>query len=55
MVCENLQVCHAKITMKQRKQWTAREKLIIITYYENSHSKRSTADKFEIKPKQLHE
>ncbi|RGB35537.1 hypothetical protein C1646_699327, partial [Rhizophagus diaphanus] len=42
MVCGNFQVRHAR-------------KLMIIAYYEQGHSKRSTADKFEIEPKQLRE
>ena len=55
MVRGNLQARRARITMKRRRQWTAREKLMMIAYYENGHSKRSTADKFEIEPKQLRE
>jgi len=38
---------------KKKRQWTAREKLMIIAYYEQGHSKRETANKFEIEPKQL--
>ncbi|RIA89221.1 hypothetical protein C1645_825179 [Glomus cerebriforme] len=39
----------------KRRQWLAREKLIVIVYYEQGHSKRSTADKFEVESKQLHD
>ena len=28
---------------------------MVIAYHEQGHSKRSTADKFEIEPKQLHD
>ena len=40
---------------KKKRQWSVREKLMIITYFEKGHSKRSTANKFGITPKQLHE
>ena len=53
MVRENFKVRHARVTAKKNRQWSAREKLMIITYYEKGHSKRSTADKFGIQPKQL--
>ena len=43
----------ARISQKKKRQWTAREKLMIIAYYEQGHSKRETANKFEIEPKQL--
>uniref|UniRef100_U9TU37 HTH psq-type domain-containing protein n=1 Tax=Rhizophagus irregularis (strain DAOM 181602 / DAOM 197198 / MUCL 43194) TaxID=747089 RepID=U9TU37_RHIID len=53
MVRGNFRARRAKISQKKRRQWSAREKLIVIAYYEQGHSKRSTADKFEIEPKQL--
>ena len=43
----------ARISQKKKCQWTAREKLMIIAYYEQGHSKREMANKFEIEPKQL--
>ena len=43
----------ARISQKKKHQWTAREKLMIIAYHEQGHSKRETANKFEIEPKQL--
>jgi hypothetical protein len=43
----------ARVTEKLRRQWNAREKIAIITYHEKGHSKRSTAAKFKIEPKQL--
>jgi hypothetical protein len=43
----------ARISQKKKRQWTAREKLMIIAYHEQGHSKRETANKFEIEPKQL--
>lgn len=55
MVCENIQVRRAKITKKIRRQWSAREKLMIIAYYGRGHSKHATVNKFEIEPKQLRE
>ena len=55
MVCENIQACHARarISQKKKRQWTAREKLMIIAYHKQDHSKRETANKFEIESKQL--
>ena len=53
MVRGNFKVRRARVTAKKNRQWSAREKLMIITYYEKGHSKRSTADKFGIQPKQL--
>ena len=55
MVRENIRARRARIRISQKKkcQWTAREKLMIIAYYEQGHSKRETANKFEIEPKQL--
>ena len=53
MVRGNFKVRHARVTAKKNRQWSAREKLMIITYYEKGHSKYSTADKFGIQLKQL--
>jgi hypothetical protein len=55
MVRGNFKVCRARVSQKKKRQWSAREKLMVIGYYEQGHSKRSTADKFEIEPKQLRE
>ncbi|EXX62284.1 hypothetical protein RirG_163200 [Rhizophagus irregularis DAOM 197198w] len=55
MVRGNFHKLRANVTTKRRRQWSAREKLMVITYYERGHSKRSTADKFNIEPKQLRE
>ena len=55
MVRGNFHKRRANVTTKRRRQWSAREKLMVITYYEQGHSKRSTADKFNIEPKQLRE
>ena len=55
MVCENFKARHARLTEKKKKQWSAREKLMIITYFEKGHNKHSTANKFGIIPKQLRE
>lgn len=41
------------ITEKKRRQWNAREKIAIIMYHENGHSKKKTASKFNIQTKQL--
>ncbi|CAB5306191.1 unnamed protein product [Rhizophagus irregularis] len=41
------------MTEKKRRQWNACEKIAIIMYHENGHSKRKTADKFNIQAKQL--
>lgn len=40
-------------TEKKRRQWNAREKIAIITYHENGHSKNKTAARFNIQTKQL--
>ena len=53
MMHGNFKARHARITRKLKRQWSAREKLMIITYHEKGHSKRSTADKFRIESKQL--
>ena len=55
MVRGNFHKRRANITTKKRRQWSAREKLMVITYYEQGHSQRSTANKFSIEPKQLRE
>ena len=55
MVRGNFKARRANITKKKRRHWSAREKLMIIKYHENGHSKRQTADKFSIEPKQLRE
>ena len=43
----------ARNTQKKRRQWNAREKLMVVFYHENGHSVRSTANKYEIEPKQV--
>ena len=53
MLRGNFKARRAIVTGKLKRQWSAREKLMIITYHEKGHSKRSTADKFGIEPKQL--
>ena len=57
MVCGNVRArrARARISQKKKRQWIAKEKLMIIAYYEQGHSKRETANKFEIEPKQLHD
>ena len=55
MVRENFNTCRTRVTEKKKRQWSAREKLMIIIYFEKGYSKRSTANKFEIISKQLHE
>jgi transposase-like protein len=55
MVRGNFKARRANITGKKNRHWSAREKLMIIMYHENGHSKRSTADKYGIEPKQLRE
>ena len=55
MVHGNFKAKHARVTGKLKRQWSAKEKLIIITYHKKDYSKRSTADKFEIESKQLHD
>lgn len=41
------------ITEKKRRSWNAREKIAIIMYHKNGHSKNKTATKFNIQTKQL--
>lgn len=55
MVRGNFKSRRARITSRTRRQWSAREKLMVVTYFEQGHSKRSTANKFNIEPKQLRE
>ena len=55
MVRGNFKAKRARVTGKLKRQWSAREKLMIITYHEKGHSKRSTVNKFEIESKQLHD
>ena len=41
MVRGNIRARHARarISQKKKRQWTAKEKLMIIAYYEQGHSK----------------
>ena len=39
MVRANTLPRRARITQKKKRQWSAREKLMIIAYYEREHSK----------------
>ncbi len=48
MVRRNFKTRRANVTKKMKRQWSAREKLMVITYHEKDHSKRSTAEKFNI-------
>ena len=41
------------LTEKKRRQWNACEKIAIVMYHENGHSKNKTAAKFNIQTKQL--
>ncbi len=41
------------ITLKKKRQWYAREKLLIIHYAEQCESNRLAARKFEVEPKQI--
>lgn len=41
------------VTEKKRRQWNAREKIAILMYHENGHSKNKTALKYNIQTKQL--
>ncbi|CAG8694064.1 15185_t:CDS:2, partial [Racocetra fulgida] len=49
----NKRTNRATFTNKTHRQWNAREKIAIILYYKNSHSKSQTASKFNIETKQL--
>ncbi|CAG8797186.1 2926_t:CDS:1, partial [Cetraspora pellucida] len=42
----------ARITNKSRRSWSAKEKLMVINYYEHIKNVRATARRFEIEPKQ---
>src|SRR6266496_894432 len=42
-----------RVTTKQRRQWCAREKLLVIKHAEQCESKRLTAKRFQIEPKQI--
>ncbi|GET01739.1 hypothetical protein RCL_jg7594.t1 [Rhizophagus clarus] len=42
------------ITEKKKRHWNAREKIAIIMYHENGHSKNKIAAKFNIQINQLH-
>ena len=44
---------HARITKKLRRQWYAREKLMILHYAQRVQSKKATAKRFNIKLKQI--
>ena len=39
------------VTEKKRRQWNAREKIAILMYHENGHSKNKTALKYNIQTK----
>ena len=54
MVRGNFSARRVRESYKKKRQWSAREKLMIVSYYKQGHSKRLTADKFKIEPKQLH-
>ena len=41
------------ITLKKKRQWCAREKLLIVHYAEQCGSNRLAAKKFEVEPKQI--
>ena len=45
----------ARITNKVRRSWNAKEKLMVICYYEHVKNVRATARRFEIEPKQVRE
>src|SRR5687768_6169923 len=49
----NFGVKRARNTQKKRRQWNAREKLMVVLYQENGHSIRATANKYDIEPKQV--
>jgi transposase-like protein len=44
-----------RLPQKKRRQWNVREKLMIVHYFENNGSVRSTAKRFSIQPKQLYD
>ena len=39
MVRGNFHKRRANVTTKRRRQWSAREKLMVVTYHEQGHSK----------------
>src|ERR1044071_490411 len=43
----------SRITLKKKRQWGAREKLLIVHYAEQCGSNRLAAKKFEVEPKQI--
>ena len=43
----------SRITLKKKRQWCAREKLLIVHYAEQCGSNRLAAKKFEVEPKQI--
>src|SRR6266496_6567171 len=43
----------ARVTGKSKRQWCAREKLLVIKHAEQCGSKRLTAKRFQIEPKQV--
>lgn len=49
----NFSARRAVTTQKIRRQWNAREKLMVVFYNENGHSVRETANKYNIEPKQV--
>ncbi|CAG8784740.1 15577_t:CDS:1, partial [Racocetra persica] len=53
IVRRNFKARCARVTKKNKRTWSACEKLMIIAYYKKGRSKRSTAYKFQIEPKQL--
>ena len=42
-----------RVTTKQRRQWCAREKLLVIKHAKQCESKRLTAKRFQIESKQV--
>ncbi|HJY15922.1 MAG TPA: transposase [Nitrososphaeraceae archaeon] len=49
----NFRARRATTTQKKRRQWNAREKLMVVFYHENGHSIRAIANKYNIEPKQV--
>jgi hypothetical protein len=43
----------ARVTQKKRRQWCAREKLLIIRHAEQCKSNRLAARRFDVEPKQI--
>ncbi len=44
---------YARVTKKLRRQWYAREKLMILYYAQRVQSKKTAAKRFDIEPKQI--